>query len=286
MSTSAVQPASESKTTSRKRRKVSDLALAELSIIYDHLQKLRINSLDDDLSDISDDLDEVLAKIEKKLNVPKHTPFSSINQRLLAELQITEASELALKSDSSRRTEEAKSVGADKFMSSTTMLSFLQLLEDHTIRSICMRPSHFNTHVVALLVGQDETDIYRFSRDITFLRTRTTTPGFFIAEAKASTPHLVDYVPQAVAEMMTCAKRTHLRGVLTNGELWVFVIVIRNPECPGGGYYTSPPIQLQRNKAAIDEDSANTISGILAAWIERSFDDIGEDDWFFVSKRF
>lgn len=50
---------------------MSDLALAELSIIYDHLQKLRINSLDDDLSDISDDLDEVLAKIEKKLNVPK-----------------------------------------------------------------------------------------------------------------------------------------------------------------------------------------------------------------------
>lgn len=113
---------------------MSDLALAELSIIYDHLQKLRINSLDDDLSDISDDLEEVLAKIEKKLNVPKvvpapdfvsiarqHTPFLSINQRLLAELQITEAGELALKSDSSRRTEEAKC--ADKFMSSTTMLS-------------------------------------------------------------------------------------------------------------------------------------------------------------------
>lgn len=78
MSTSAVQPASESKTTSRKRRKVSDLALAELSIIYDHLQKLRTNSLDDnDLPGISDDLDEVLAKIEKKLNVPKVVPALS-----------------------------------------------------------------------------------------------------------------------------------------------------------------------------------------------------------------
>lgn len=144
--------------------------------------------------------------------------------------------------------------------------------------------------LLSVIYADHRTDIYRFSRDITFLTTRTTTLGFFVAEAKASTPHLVDYVPQAVAEMMTCAKslgynfvfhsiylpvnymcrRTHLRGVLTNGELWVFVIVIRNPECPGGGYYTSPPIQLQRNKAAIDEDSANTISGILAAWVRSS----------------
>lgn len=153
MSTSPAQPAPE--LSSRKRKKVSGLTSFELSMMYEYIQKIRsgVADLPDDDDDLQHDLERVLEKVQAKLSTPKvvfgtvrvpalvsparqHTPFSSVNTELLNHLQATPAGELSLRNDISGRVEQSKLLGADKFMSSTTMHSLLQLLEDHTILSV------------------------------------------------------------------------------------------------------------------------------------------------------
>ncbi|EIM87757.1 uncharacterized protein STEHIDRAFT_120060 [Stereum hirsutum FP-91666 SS1] len=123
---------------------------------------------------------------------------------------------------------------------------------------------------VALLVGKDEIQNYRLPRRMSLLK--DSGPVFLVVEAKVLSSRLMDHLPQAVVKMMACVKslnQKYLRGVLTNGQIWIFVIVITKSdlERPGEGYYYfSEPIELKRNKREIDEESANTISGILASW--------------------
>lgn len=149
MSTSPAQPAPE--LSSRKRKKVSGLTSFKLSMMYEYIQKIRsgVADLPDDDDDLQHDLERVLEKVQAKLNTPKvvfgtvrvpalvsparqHTPFSTVNTELLNH----PAGELSLRNDISGRVEQSKLLGADKFMSSTTMHSLLQLLEDHTILSV------------------------------------------------------------------------------------------------------------------------------------------------------
>jgi len=116
--------------------------------------------------------------------------------------------------------------------------------------------------------------------------------GFFVAEAKPG--DLRDHIPQAVAEMYGCAKllkyvpclrlysplislrKEFLRGALTNGHRWIFLILHLNPDGIGGTFKRSVDLELPviaglagRSREVV-KPLADLIAGVLLFWV-RSF---------------
>ncbi|KAJ7928044.1 hypothetical protein B0H13DRAFT_1598182, partial [Mycena leptocephala] len=82
----------------------------------------------------------------------------------------------------------------------------------------------------------------RFARSANFESQQKRFSGFFIAEAKSSPEPLAKHLPQALAEQYACAlqlNKTILRGVLTDGQRWIFTIVKCKPD--GGVIYRRSP---------------------------------------------
>ncbi|KAF9784373.1 hypothetical protein BJ322DRAFT_844894 [Thelephora terrestris] len=110
--------------------------------------------------------------------------------------------------------------------------------------------------------------------------------GLFVAEAKPGSSTLAQHVPRAVAEMYASAKYLNkgiLRGALTNGHEWIFLIFYLDKDGIGGTYTTTPIIKIQVNDSypfCILSPGPDIVAGILAYWIDRSFSDLDENDWF------
>ncbi|KAF9035395.1 hypothetical protein BDZ89DRAFT_1062174 [Hymenopellis radicata] len=70
--------------------------------------------------------------------------------------------------------------------------------------------------------------------------------GFFVVEAKPTDarPRLKDHISQAVSELYACATVLQMRGALTNGHDWVFIIVRLNEDAAGGNFKRSYPMSL------------------------------------------
>ncbi|PPQ94305.1 hypothetical protein CVT25_004962 [Psilocybe cyanescens] len=112
--------------------------------------------------------------------------------------------------------------------------------------------------------------------------------GFFVVEAKAQDVKLDDHIPQIVLQLYAAAKKlkkTHIRGTLTNGYEWLFLVLTVNQDGEGASYrvsdraYSAAP-QENLGDEVIPDVPPDMISGILASWIERSCEDLLEDDWF------
>ncbi|KAH9080449.1 hypothetical protein EDB83DRAFT_2609692 [Lactarius deliciosus] len=105
--------------------------------------------------------------------------------------------------------------------------------------------------------------------------------GFFIIEAKFRSAGLIAHLPQAIGEMFACLKtlgKTTLRGALTTGTDWLFLVLTLNPDGNGAKYRHSVPIQHDSKR-----DSsiwADLVASILLYWIEHGDRDIGSDDWY------
>jgi len=110
--------------------------------------------------------------------------------------------------------------------------------------------------------------------------------GLFVTEAKQEGVPLAQHVAQAVAEMYASAKylsKKILRGALTNGHEWIFLILYLNEDGNGGSYAESPTIKIQVNDSYpyhVLSPGPDIVAGILAYWMEHSFDDLDENDWF------
>ncbi|PPQ91549.1 hypothetical protein CVT25_008668 [Psilocybe cyanescens] len=112
--------------------------------------------------------------------------------------------------------------------------------------------------------------------------------GFFVVEAKAQDVKLDDHIPQIVLQLYATAKKlkkTHIRGILTNGYEWLFLVLTVNQDGKGASYrvsdhpYSAAPQENFGNEV-IPDVPLDMISGILASWIEHSCEDLLEDDWF------
>ncbi|KAF8809241.1 hypothetical protein BYT27DRAFT_7187940 [Phlegmacium glaucopus] len=112
---------------------------------------------------------------------------------------------------------------------------------------------------------------------------------FFVVKAKSGDVKLLDCLPQVFAQLYASARKlrkTHMRGALTNGYEWLFVVLTVNSD--GGASYAvstrshSVAPQDVSGKMVLNEDQVDMIAGILASWIQHSCEDIGEDDWFRV----
>jgi len=151
--------------------------------------------------------------------------------------------------------------------------------------------------------------------------------GLLVAEAKSVGVQLDEHTPQVVAEMCATAVHTrydplclsallltfglHLcredivRGVLTNGFEWIFLILHLNKGGKGGKYMASPTVRI-----IMDHDitwkvlspGPDIVAGILADWVcsalsflsmhsltnrgqlQNGFADLDKNDWFCYSE--
>ncbi|EIW52238.1 uncharacterized protein TRAVEDRAFT_75294 [Trametes versicolor FP-101664 SS1] len=112
-------------------------------------------------------------------------------------------------------------------------------------------------------------------------------PGLFVAEAKGDSHMLGTHVPQAVVEMQACARRlksTYIRGALTNGTSWIFLLLELDTSFLGGRYWESARqdvvIQSSGDRRWVDEESVDRMAALLAHWAKHCAEDLTEDDWF------
>ncbi|KAF8809038.1 hypothetical protein BYT27DRAFT_7188131 [Phlegmacium glaucopus] len=109
---------------------------------------------------------------------------------------------------------------------------------------------------------------------------------FLVAEAKTRFTVLEGHVPQTLGEMYATAKQLGkdiIRGAVTEGQAWIFLILKINPDGNGGVYLQSQErIELSMNEPEISRIRCDVISGIIAYWIDHSYESIGDDDWFRV----
>ncbi|KAH9039945.1 hypothetical protein EDB84DRAFT_1267678 [Lactarius hengduanensis] len=93
--------------------------------------------------------------------------------------------------------------------------------------------------------------------------------GFFVTEAKMKPLDLDAHIPQVIGEMFACLKTLNkrvLRGALTNGQEWVFLVIVPNGD--GAKYWHSLVI-----KPTNPQPTGNTwvwsdlVAGILSHWV-------------------
>jgi len=106
----------------------------------------------------------------------------------------------------------------------------------------------------------------------------------FALEAKAKDVSLDSQIPQAVCEILACAKllrKRTIRGALTNGLEWIFILLKINDE--GAEYWRSRKLTLMTIQPPFIEQISklmcDTVAGIIAHWTIHSYEDIGPDDW-------
>ena len=116
--------------------------------------------------------------------------------------------------------------------------------------------------------------------------------GLFVVEAKDRGLQLDDHVPQVLTQLYATAtklkcgfhllfhilqsqwlgRKTHIRGALTNGYEWLFLILNINSNGKGGSYrisdrsYSAAPQEAGINMV-IPDMPPDMIAGILASWV-------------------
>ncbi|KAN0128028.1 hypothetical protein V8E53_013051 [Lactarius tabidus] len=110
--------------------------------------------------------------------------------------------------------------------------------------------------------------------------------GLFVTQAKQEGVLLDRHVPQAVAEMYASAKYLNkgiLRGAVTNGCEWVFLIFYLDKDGIGGTFVKSPIIEIRASNSYpyhILPPGPDIVAGIVTYWMEHSYVDVDENDWF------
>ncbi|KAF5323097.1 hypothetical protein D9611_009362 [Ephemerocybe angulata] len=116
--------------------------------------------------------------------------------------------------------------------------------------------------------------------------------AFFVAVADGPLESLGDsQLPAVVLEMSARAKslgKSHVRGALTSGTRWVFIALELNPDNGGAKYWVSEEVEFLRSLigardfAWSKEGKPALIAAILSTWIQQSFEELKEDEWFFT----
>ncbi|KAF9017571.1 hypothetical protein BDZ89DRAFT_1074750 [Hymenopellis radicata] len=241
--------------------------------------------------------------------------LEALNITLVARLSLPRADSRHL--DVSHITAQSKSLGTNAFMSSQRFHDHLKMLDMMVpwndgsartwidaffFRAAAMVPSYQSlimsatqaqspdvclplTHCASILPNDASPGIaYN-------LRCLASEPheGFFLAQGRQFM--LSDDIPRAVADLYAAAERagqTVLRGALTNGCDWVFLILSRNSNGLGATYKESAVISLMErdrifSSRQILEPWPDVIALLLSTWIQRRFTDFGEEDWLIVS---
>jgi len=197
-----------------------------------------------------------------------------------------------------RRTEAGARAWIDAFFfRATAMLSSdkrMVLTMEYAVPSVNIGSSNINlsglVDYAAIVANKKDANTFREDpRLLTIKRNMGDSTGLFVVEAKLH--DLADHVPQAVAKLFACAKHLDkqvVRGALTNGREWIFLLVKLNDDRNGASFMRSEIIQLEMQREGLRGPHLMTrpfpdlIAGILSHWIQNSFVELASDDWFEV----
>ncbi|KAJ7126074.1 hypothetical protein C8R44DRAFT_780994 [Mycena epipterygia] len=266
-------------------------------------------------------INKVLEMMESRLDDPQSTAFSAMTDTMLEDrLNIVHAGDLHLKSDHAQRIEQSRFLGNQEHMSSQHMHQHLAMLDGLVprtseaaarlwidtlfFRAAAMVPAdkrmvlniepstaiHTNSNMsiprkieYTAVVAPLELESLIFQIPALDSLKRRLPTGFFVIEGKIDL--LFAQLPQACAELYGCAKiigKNTVRGALTNGNEWFFIILQLNAnEQPGATYrHTLPLAIVSTVPSRTAPAGADLIAGILSFWIQHGSEDIQEDDWF------
>ncbi|KAF9057160.1 hypothetical protein BJ165DRAFT_1536652 [Panaeolus papilionaceus] len=110
---------------------------------------------------------------------------------------------------------------------------------------------------------------------------------FYIAEAKAFEVCILKHIPQAIAEMYACARiagKKTIRGAVTNGRFWRFLILTLNSveEDEGGEYWHSDYLFIGPNGGRLSQNAISEVCSVLARWVAFSHSPLNGDDEHYV----
>jgi hypothetical protein len=183
------------------------------------------------------------------------------------------------------------------FFRATAMLSsdkHMVLTMEYAVPSVNIGPSNINISglidYAAIVANKKNARIFRQdSRLLTIKRNMGDSTGLFVVEAKLHDP--ANHIPQAVVAFFACAKHLDkqvIRGALTNGREWIFLLVKLNDDRNGASFMQSDIIHLNTQQERLSGPQVmirpfpDLIAGILSHWMQNSFVELASDDWFEV----
>ncbi|KAG1832252.1 hypothetical protein EV424DRAFT_1533952 [Suillus variegatus] len=270
-------------------------------------------------------LDGIIIRLQLNAKAPKHSSFSSMTMGGLDAMSIVSSGLISLRDDYLELVKGTIALGQSELWSSNNFRRHLCFLENHVNRGSeagarawvdaflfraattllphkhillnmehCVPDTSVASGSAATISGfVDYTAVassYQLKsaslRDLKAMQEYS----LFIAEAKYQ--KLEDnHTAQTVSEMYACAKtlnRKFIRGAVTNGRDWTFLLLMLNDDWNGATYKRSEELSIDSAHLADDDRMdvvprpqwLHIIAAILAHWIEHSFEDMGSDDWF------
>ncbi|KAF8880207.1 hypothetical protein CPB84DRAFT_1828266 [Gymnopilus junonius] len=248
-------------------------------------------------------MEGVIEWLQAKADGPQH----------LEKWDISRTQILQLKLDAISRAVLAVSIGSDELWSADTLYRHLHMLEGlvpqkneaaarlwinaFLYRVAAMTPIYFpGCRIPHTLSGYIDWAVITTTKknavdylDNPYLqKLKKEDSALFISEAKDAEQGLSSHVPQALAEMYGCARtvgKPTIRGVLTNGHSWIFLILTLKD---GGGtnYVQSRPLSIyiiQNLNRELSKENISVISAILTFWmLILSHKELNADDDYFV----
>ncbi|EAU86394.2 hypothetical protein CC1G_05388 [Coprinopsis cinerea okayama7 len=111
----------------------------------------------------------------------------------------------------------------------------------------------------------------------------------FVSRDRGPNQVLASYIPPAVRGMAACARRvgkTTIRGVLTNGHEWIFLILTLHQDGVGGTYQATDvvPVHTLHDRfftRVISREAVKFVSAVVAYWLVHSHEPLDADEDFF-----
>ncbi|KAI0801379.1 hypothetical protein C8Q74DRAFT_1364988 [Fomes fomentarius] len=284
---------------------VTQLAIKSLLAKSRQDQALNTEEAEEDEPTFLEKLEAITQWLQSKVDVdPPHESyeFSSMADDHLTKLRISLDGFLELKTDLASHLAKNDTLGADGLWSADMLYRHLQYLEGLNAAAARLWINAFfyrvasmtpNGKKMVLSVAQNipsailSDESPPVSGIIHHWAAIATSP--LQAKAKGPDQRLKSHVPQAVCEMYRCARtvgKTRIRGVLTNGRGWIFLVLTLNSD--GGGTYLQSdevsPHDLHADTAVLSRVSVSVVSSIIADWMTHSHEDLGADDAYFTPR--
>ncbi|PPQ74069.1 hypothetical protein CVT26_006950 [Gymnopilus dilepis] len=271
--------------------------------------------------DILQSLISLELKLEGRLMGPQSNSFSTINDDHLAKMGISSSQVLQLKDDAITRGLATNTIGEGEHWSANGLVRHLRALEGLVpkmneaaarlwINALFFRvstmipdgkkmifsvgqgalhsPQGFDTifgsvNSIAIMTTMERAR--HFMRRPQLPRLTAEDSALFVSEAKGPDQRLVNHVPQAVSEMYAFAKHMEkrlIRGAVTNGHEWIFLVVKLNEDGNGAQYAESDLLSVVGGivSQSIQEEAVSLLSAIVAYWMQHSHEELDDEDFF------
>ncbi|KAL0947828.1 hypothetical protein HGRIS_013895 [Hohenbuehelia grisea] len=276
------------------------------------------------VDDVADMVESILKVLEPKVNPRPVFSLSGLRQEQIEKLHLIEGPSLKLITNSRRLDEECVR-GEDPLWSHDTLYRQLCLLQSSVARTeasartfidsifyraaaiLSSRSSDGKRVVLGLAlpieatVGNDEATLKGFV-DYAIFYTRNERALSFMRDPLLSKIRLHSdsvfvslghQLPQSLGEMYACSSAVNkkiIRGALTNGHSWIFLLLKVHPNGQGGTYSVSQEISIMTPGPdyvlEVNSNACAQVSVVLASWIEKSFDDLDSSEWFSPNVQF